>query len=826
MTRTSFNDGWLVQPKVTMFAGLGAPSAPPEAVTVPHDALIGLERSAEEPQGVHSGYFPGGAFEYLKTFEVPEEFRNKRVTLEFQGVYRDAMVYVNGSFAAQRPYGYSTFYVPLDPFLDYGKQNTVRVDSRVHEDSRWYTGAGIYRDVRLIVSGLTHLATDGVRVTTPDVDSGRAVVEVAASVHNEGLRTETFTVTNRVFDAEGNVVAEGTSPLTVRCGATAIARHRLYVREPKLWGVENPYLYTALTTLHNGDGEVEEQDTRFGIRTLQLDPEQGLRINGQPIKLRGACIHHDNGILGSAAIGRAEERRVQLLKAAGFNAIRSSHNPISQAMLEACDHYGMLVMDETFDMWTEAKSPFDYSLAFPEWWERDVEAMVAKDFNHPSVVMYSIGNEIPETGNGIGSGLGRDIAEKIRSLDSGRFIINAVNGMVSIMPEFVEMMKQQESERANQDVNSAMKEMGAFLGELNASQLVTAKTAESLSVVDIAGLNYGDSRYVMDRELFPNRIHLGTETFPTNIDARWKLVQENPHVIGDFVWTGWDYLGESGVGRTDYPDENYVPTGISGAYPWLTAWVGDIDITGQRRPASYYRETVFGLRHEPYIAVQRPQYYGLTEAAGPWSWTDSISSWSWDVAPGSPVKVEVYSDADEVELLLNNRSVGRTSVGPSHSYRAIFELDYEPGELTAVSYVGREEQARFTLCSAAGPVVLRVEPDKTQLRADHSDLSFVSISIRDQSGNLASNIETAVTVKVEGPGSVQALGSARPDSTEGFASETHTTFDGKLLAVVRPDGAGEITVRVSASGYEPVAVSLEASQVAPSYGAYSLLPVG
>lgn len=811
MTRTSFNAGWAVRPKVSLFAEFSGPLAQAQPVTLPHDALIGLPRSANSAQGSHTGYFPDGTFEYSKTFDVPEDYRGKRIALEFQGVYRDAMVFVNGDFAGQRPFGYSTFNIRLDPFLKYGQPNTIRVDARVHQDSRWYSGAGIYRDTFLSVTELVHLAPNGVRIATPDITAGRAVVEVATTVENEGLSTATVTVGTEVHDGDGKLVAVGSAPVTLKAGSTAVVRQRLYVTEPKLWGVDSPHLYSARTKLRDVLEVLQEDTTSFGIRSLQLDPFNGLQINGETVKLRGACIHHDNGVLGAATIARAEERRIQLLKEAGFNSIRSAHNPVSQAMLDACDKHGMLVMDETFDVWTEGKSSFDYSLSFPEWWERDVEAMVAKDFNHPSVVLYSIGNEIPETGSGLGSGWGRRIAEKIRSLDSTRYTTNGINGFVSVIADAAEMMKQAGAGDDSQGVNAMMSEAGEAMGRISASALVSERTAESHAAVDVAGINYGDGRYVQDKELFPNRIIVGTETFPDRIDVLWKLVEENPHVIGDYTWTGWDYLGEAGIGRVQYNDESEGAPALGAPYPWLLAWCGDIDITGYRRPASYYRQTVFGLRHEPYIAVQRPQNYAREHGMGPWTWTDSISSWSWDVPAGSPVKVEVYSDADEVELLLNGSPVGRAPAGPDHRFRAEFELTYEPGELVAVGYVGGVEQGRTTLCTATADVRLTANADRTGLRADHSDLSYVAIEFRDANGTLATNVEHRVAVTVEGAGVLQGLGSARPDTTETYTAASHTSFDGRLLAIVRPTMAGAVTVHVSADGFEPVTVSLLAS---------------
>ncbi|WP_395400473.1 glycoside hydrolase family 2 TIM barrel-domain containing protein [Arthrobacter sp. UC242_113] len=813
MTRMSFNKGWSVRPKVSIFAQLSGPSEAGEQVTLPHDAMIGMERSVTSGGGSHSGHFPGGTVEYSKDFDVPESYRDKRVSVEFQGVYRDAMVFVNGDFAGQRPYGYSSFEVALDPFLEYGQKNVIRVESRAYEDSRWYSGLGIHRDTTLIVAGLVHVPHQGVRITTPDITGRRAVVEALTPVRNAGLETTTVDVGTEILDAAGTTVASATSPVTVRAGETAVVRQRLYVREPMLWGVESPYLYSARTSLRDLTVTIDDHTTTFGIRSLQLDPESGLQINGETVKLRGACIHHDNGILGAAAIARAEERRIELLKAAGFNSIRSSHNPISQAMLDACDKHGMLVMDETFDIWTESKSAFDYSLNFPEWWERDVEAMVTKDFNHPSVIFYSIGNEIPETGSGLGSGWGRKIAEKIRGLDGTRYVTNGINGFVSTLKDVAEMMRERTGagEAGQGGVNGMMNQAAEFMGRISASPLVSEKTAESHAVVDVAGLNYGESRYLLDRELFPNRIIVGTETYPGQIDANWKLVTENPHVIGDYTWTGWDYLGETGIGRVRYAGDD----AFGAPYPWIAAWCGDIDLTGYRRPASYYREIVFGLRHEPYIAVQRPETHAADAAMGQWSWSDSISSWTWNTAPGSPVRVEVYSDADEVELLLNGTSIGRAPTGAGHAYRATFDLHYQPGELTAVGYLNGREQSRTTLHSAAGPISLTATPDRALIRADDTDLSFVALEFRDETGTLATHVNGSITVTVEGPGVLQALGSGRPHTEEKYTANQHTSFDGRALAIVRPTGAGPITLTGRAAGYEPVGLTIRASDGEP-----------
>lgn len=827
MARTSFNTGWTVRPKVSPYAQLQGAHDEGAAVTLPHDVIVSQPRDAQDPHGGRTGYFPGGVFEYVKSFDVPEEYANKRVSVEFQGVYRDAMVYVNGTFAGQRPNGYSTFVVELDPYLRFGEVNTIRVDARAHDDSRWYTGAGIHRDTVLVVTEMVYIAHDGVRISTPDVDGDRAVVEVETVVRNAGTLTRMLTVQTQLVRERGDRVTGDSAPVTVRAGGSATVRQRLYVASPDLWSVDHPSLYQAVSTLLDVTSVLEERETAFGIRTLQVDPFKGLRINGETVKLRGACIHHDNGLLGAATIARAEERRIELLKAAGFNAIRSAHNPVSQSMLDACDRLGMLVMDETFDMWAEGKSSFDYSLSFPEWWERDVEAMVAKNYNHPSVIFYSIGNEILETGDPLGSEWGRKMAEKIRSLDGTRFVTNGINGFVSALREVVAMMQARSAEAdpagAESGVNGMMNSAADFMNQVSASPMVTEKTAESFSVLDVAGLNYGDGRYKLDRELFPNRVIVGTETFPTRIAQNWRLVEDNSHVLGDFTWTGWDYLGEVGIGRVRYAD---TPPSFEAPFPWVTAWVGDLDITGHRRTMSYYRETVFGLRHTPFIAVLRPENFGRKVVPGMWAWSDSLPSWSWNAAPGAPIDVEVYSDAEEVELIINGVSQGKRPAGRDYAYLASFEVEYALGEVTAIARTRGEEVARTTLVSAKNDVRLAVAADRTTLRADDTDLAYLTIDFRDGDGTLATADDHSVSVTVTGAGVLQALGSGRPDNDESYVSGTHTSFDGRLLAIVRPTSEGEITVTVSSAGLEPVTVVLDAVPVNKDLEATHMVSAG
>jgi beta-galactosidase len=813
MFRVSFNDGWEFRSKVSSFAELGRASLPYRPVTLPHDAMLGLERIAPDgagnrdgravPGGGASAYFPGGAFEYRKVFSVPEDHRGGRILVEFEGVYRDAMVYVNGDYAGQRPYGYSLFRVDAGRFLRFGQDNEIRVEARAHQDSRWYTGAGIYRDTWLLTGGPVRIGPDGVRVATPDIDAERAVVEVATRVENDSIAIRTVSIVTEILDSAGTVVAADTSQLSVLPGEPATARRRLYLRAPRLWSTESPALYTAHVTLTDTDGEADTETVTFGVRSLRLDPERGLRINGETVKLRGACVHHDNGVLGAATFARAEERRVQLLMDAGFNAIRMSHHPMSKAMLDACDRLGVLVMDEAFDMWTSAKTDFDYSLHFPQWWERDLEAMVSKDVNHPSVILYSIGNEIPETGSPAGAAWARKLAEKVRSLDGTRYVTNAINGMLAVLDDLAAMRSQP---RENAGINTLMADPADMMNAISSSDLVTRRTAESFSVLDVAGINYAEARYGLDQGLFPNRIIVGSETFPTRIDGNWRLVKQYGNVIGDFTWTGWDYLGEVGIGRPQFATEGGPRPDFTAPYPWLLAGCGDIDITGHRRPASYYREIVFGLRGQPYLAVQRPEHHGMTFTGTPWAWSDSISSWTWPGSEGAPITVEVYSDADEVELLINGRALGRRPAGESHRYRAEFEAVYEPGELVAIGYVDGAETGRYVLRSAAGPVLLHAEADRPVISAGGSDLAYVTLTLTDPDGTCYTRADRPVSVEVAGQGVLLGLGSAAPSTEERFDATERRTYDGRALAVLRPNGRGKIRLLASAPDCAPIEV--------------------
>jgi len=813
MSRALLNEGWSFRSTVSAFAELGGAASDWVDVVLPHDALISQPRSADAPGGAASGYFPSGAFEYRTTLSPQASDEGKQVFLEFDGVHRDAMVYVNGALAGQHAFGYSRFLIRIDPYLRFGTTNEVRVTCVAHQDSRWYTGAGVYRDVHLIIKDPVHIANDGVRFTTADIDSDRALVELEADVANHGATTVTVDLLTFIDEEGVAAVASASSPITLLPGSSGTVRQTFHIERPALWSTDSPFLYEGLVQLRLNDRTIDEELVTFGIRRIQVDARKGLRINGKPVKLRGACIHHDNGPLGAVALAAAEERKVRLLKEAGFNAIRSSHNPAGSALLAACDRLGMMVLDETFDMWTSNKSDFDYATDFVQWWERDLEALVAKDINHPSVIAYSIGNEIPETGTAFGGIWSRRLAEKIRSLDRTRPITNGINGFVSSLDVVVAGMKEFAPPTSpGEGVNGMMTQAGDMMNQISASDMVTDRTRESFSVLDIAGMNYGDARYLLDRELFPDRVILGTETFPGKMASNWELVVSNPHIIGDFVWTGWDYLGEAGLGSITYGDGPAVVQ----QYPWLAAGSGDIDITGARRPSSFYREIVFGLRTEPYIAVGRPDRSGQIPRMTPWSWSDTVGSWNWEGFEGTVLPVEVYAAADEVELILNGVSCGRTPVGSARRLQADFDVAYQPGELLAIAYAAGVEVGRTRLASGAGSSRLRATADRELLEVGTQDAAFVRIEIVDADGILQPLGATTVSVSVSGCGVLAGLASADPAPTAPFGVDSVETFDGSALAVVRPTGVGDIELIVQAENLAPARVKISVIPAVPA----------
>lgn len=599
-------------------------------------------------------------------------------------------------------------------------------------------------------------------------------------------------------------------------GDRKVQRQRLYVDHPHLWSDESPYLYTYRASIL-ANGEVRDTETgTFGIRRLQLDPKHGLRVNGKVVKLRGGCLHHDNGVIGTAEFAHAEEVRVRNLKNAGFNAIRSSHYPMSRQLLNACDRFGMYVMDEFSDVWTSAKVEFDYAVNMPEWWKTDVTNMVNKDFNHPCVIMYSIGNEIPETGNRIDVQWGRKIADLIHDLDGTRYTTNSMNLMLSVMNDLPKLLKAEgiTAGNASGEINEMMTDIGAQMARITSSDFAGNATEEASGEVDITGLNYAAQRYEHDGKKYPNRIIVGSETYPMDLDVNWDLVSRLPYVIGDFDWTAYDYLGEAGIGKISYGAQQ---NGMSfyAEYPYKAAYCGDLNLLGDARPTAYWRKIIWGLRHEPYVAVCPPSHYGEKANKTQWAMTDAVRSWNWNGYEGKPVKIEVYSDAAEVELLLNGVSLGKKRPGvPEDGCGkkdiAIFETHYVPGTLEAIAWKDGEKAATDVLKTAGEDLHLAAHADRELIPADGSDISYVELELVDQDGIRNPEENRTVSVTITGPGYLQGFGSADPTSEENYFDNAAKFYEGRLRAAVRAKGKGEITLSFASEGMETAIVRITA----------------
>lgn len=782
-------------------------------VNLPHDAMIFEERTPDTKNGAQTGFYPGGEYVYIKEIDAPVEWKEKEIILEFEGINQTAQVYVNGALAAQSRYGYSNFYIHMNKWLKFGETNKIKVyaDNSKEPNSRWYTGSGIYRDVKLMVGERIHIIEDGVKITTRSANENSAIVEIESKVRSISRERETILQTV-IISKDGKPVAEDKQTVVMFPDTEEVARHSICIQTPFLWDCEHPDLYECTVTLQCKDEVLDEVSEHFGIRTLTVDVINGLYINGKEVKLRGACIHHDNGILGATTLQGAEDRRCRQLKEAGFNSVRSSHHPMSKAMLNACDKYGVMVMDELSDMWTVRKNPYDFALDFELCWEEVVAKMVAKDYNHPSVILYSAGNEISEAGSENGSKMNRHICNKFHELDATRFTTNGLNGlmaagyrlkdiMTDVMQEFV---KPETAEGGNQDgsngFNSFMSLMEGEKGDYFAKHPLLTEALEGCSSsCDIIGLNYLTGRHLLEKELHPNKTVVGTETYPADIVRLWRIVKQNPHMLGDFTWAGYDYLGEAGCGIFHYDGK----ANFTSIYPERTAYIGDLDLIGYRRPISYLREIVFGLRKTPYIAVERLNRYGMKCSKTPWMYKDNIASWTWAGYEGKPAIVDVYSDAQEVELFLNGKTLGKKVAGEENDFTATYEIAYEPGELVAVNYRDNKESEHFKLSTAEQEVHLNVEADKTTLNANGEDVAFITIKLEDAKGNVNLNVSKEINISVEGVGTLAAFGNADPQSIGSYQDVTWNTYDGYALAVIRAGSeTGKIKVILQADGCE------------------------
>lgn len=792
-------------------------------VNLPHDWSIEGRPDKNNPTGSEGGYFPAGTGWYRKTFTAPHEWRGKRVSVEFDGVYRDAMVYLNGRKLGTHPYGYTSFCFDLTPDLDFAAPNVlaVRVDNSAQPNSRWYSGSGIYRHVRVVVTDPIHVAHWGVFVTTSEASNGAAKVTIRTRVANESTAGAGLVLQTTLMDQAGKAAGSAQSRLTVAPGADTEAdteaTQEIAIANPALWSPDAPRLYRAVTQLLQDGKVVDEVVTPFGIRTLAWSAENGLLLNGKAIKLAGGSVHHDNGPLGAAAFDRAEERRVELLKAAGYNAVRTAHNPPSPAFLDACDRLGLLVLDEAFDTWKANKVRFDYGRDFEEWWQRDISAMVLRDRNHPSIVLWSIGNEIPEVLVERGPAIAKQLAAQVRSLDSSRPLTQAFPTSTSgPLPDAV------------------------------------------FSVLDIGGYNYNLAQhYADDHRRVPSRLMVTTESFPAAAFEQWQLAKDNPFIVGEFVWTAMDYLGESGIGGWAYgtPEQaaqaGKIMDGMQSmvdqmflamahgvdmkalmgqgdqcsqsmmafllpGYPWHAAACGDLDLTGHRKPQSYYRDILWNGGDRVYATVRLPEPEGKKIVAVGWAVYPTIPSWSWPDQAGKEMQVEVYSGAEKVRLFLNGKLLGEKPTGREQQFKAMFAVPYAAGTLKAVGIRGDRVVAESVLTTAGKPAQVRLTADRTTLQADDRDLSFVTVEALDAQGRFQPNADQEVEFAISGPGAIAAVANGDGKDVAPYQGHRRKLFQGRALVIVRASKeSGPIHLRTTTSGMSPGVLTIQAKAAAP-----------
>ena len=768
-------------------------TAPGKTVTLPHDAMLAEPRTALSAGGTNTGWYEGYDYEYRRTLTVPENALADTHILEFEGVYHNAEVWLNGQKAAFRPYGYTNFYVDCAPYLHAG-ENELRVIARNADqpNSRWYSGAGIYRPVQLWTAGGAHIALNGVKIRTLSLDP--AVVEVRVKTTAPGtVRLTVDDLPAMQQESDGEAV------------------FTLTLDNARLWTPETPNLYTCRVSF--ADDAVTET---FGVRKVEWGTD-GFLLNGKRYIIQGACIHHDNGLLGAVCDPDAVARKVRLLKENGYNAIRSAHNPCSKALLAECDRQGMLVMDEYIDHWYIHKTEHDYVDYFNEWWRQDLTDMVEKDYNHPCVVLYSTGNEVSETAQKRGIALTKEMTDFLHGLDDSRPVTCGVNIFFNFLSSigfgvYSDEKAKKEAERAEKAKQRGEKaakkkavgsqffnNLAGLLGDEFMKRGATlhgcdVKTRDAFANMDIAGYNYGIYRYKHDLKKYPQRLILGSETFCSDAYKFRELAKQEPRLVGDFVWAGMDYLGEVMVGSWEYAD--YAET-FDGGPGWVSAGSGRIDLTGKPLGEALYTRVALEADNGPYIAVCPVNHTGDRHSPSAWKMTNAMPSWSWTGCEERKANVEVYARAARVELVLNGHTVGSKTL--KNDCLARFSIPYESGTLEAVSYDAADHEiGRCKLQSAGGTTRLTLDAEEPTVKPGH--LCYVRLRYTDENGITKPLARGSIQVQVRG-GTLVGLGSACPFNKHSYLDSETDTYYGEALAIVRMGDGDAMTIAASDGEY-------------------------
>jgi len=740
---------------------------------LPHDWSIIGKPDLKNPMGGAGGYFPAGVGWYRKSFSVPPSWKGKCVSVYFEGVYMNSEVFINGKSIGLHPYGYTSFSYDLTPFLDFNNENviSVRVDNSRQINCRWYSGSGIYRHVWLVVTEPVHVAHWGLAITTPEVSSEKATVRIKTLVKNETGLPQIITLKTKLLEANTKKAGENQLNVELSANSEKEVEQIITLSNPLLWTPETPYLYIAQVQILKDNRKIDETKTDFGIRSLKFTTENGFQLNGKTVKINGGCVHHDNGCLGAAAFDRAEERRVELLKLAGFNSIRTSHNPPSEAFLDACDRLGMMVIDEAFDGWKESKTSYDYAIIFDAWYQRDIEAMVLRDRNHPSIIMWSIGNEIMER-------------KKPEAVETAKMLANCVYKNDPSRP-----------------VTSAMTtwdEDWEIFDPLFAAH-------------DIGGYNYQLHRAASDHARVPSRIMIQLESYSRDAFNNWKMVKENHYIIGDFVWTALDYLGESGIGRWYYPGEKPGEHWEGELFPWHGAYCGDIDLIGWRKPISHYRSMLYNSTEKIYMAVREPNPDSGKIKTTLWSVWPTWESWTWPGYEGKELLVEVYSKYPKVQLYLNSKLIGEQTTTEDQQFMAVFNVPYTEGLLSAVGVIDDKEVETFNLKTSGDAGKIKLIADRQRIFSDGQDLAFITIELTDKDGNLQPNAQNQLYFNVNGPGVIAGVDNANIKDIDPYVGTARKAWHGRALVVIRSTkNAGDIKLTVSSHGLTESTITIKA----------------
>ena len=739
---------------------------------LPHDWGIEGKVNPKNPTGGGGGYFPAGIGWYRKTFQASDAWKANKIAIYFEGVYMNSEVFINGKSLGVYPYGYSSFSYDLTPYLHFGKENViaVRVDNSQQINSRWYSGSGIYRHVWMMVTNPIHVAHWGAAISTPVVSAKKATVLVKTKLKNETSSTQSILVKTILWNKNSKSVGNGQLKVELPANSEKEITQTINISNPLLWTPETPDLYQAQIQILKEKKILDDTKTNFGIRSIRFTAENGFQLNGKTVKINGGCVHHDNGCLGSAAFDRAEERKIELLKAGGFNAVRTSHNPPSEAFLNACDRLGLLVMDESFDCWKIGKNNNDYSKYFNEWWQRDLETMVLRDRNHPSIIMWSIGNEIPERGDHSAIETAKILAGAIKKIDTARPITSAIVDNGKDWSKFDTLM----------------------------------------AVHDVAGYNYHLWSALSDHQRVSSRIIVQTESYPKDAFTNWKLVQDNKYVIGDFVWTALDYLGESGIGRWyysgDVPGEHWEHD----FFPYHGAYCGDIDLIGWRKPISHYRSMLYNNSEKLYMAVREPAPEPLEIKETWWSVWPTWESWTWPDFEGKTVQVEVYSKYPKVRLYLNNKLIGEQATTREQQFKATFAVPYSSGQLKAVGLDNGKEMESTMLKTSGDAAKIKLIADRKEILANGQDLSYITVEITDKDGIVQPNAANRIHFKIDGPGIIAGVDNADMKDTDPYTGNTRKAWKGRALVVIKSThDTGNIKLTVTSPILEETAINIK-----------------